>query len=230
MPLSALEGTLLTWLREQLPLPADAGDISFDSPDPGWDATLTRPTVNLFLFDIARAAQPSVPLPPRRDPGGALTQERPAPRVSFSYLLSVWGGDVRQQHHLLGDAVRAVLRSPHLNPPADSPELAGPAQLNLSETHEVRARELWSGLGGRLRAGMVRVVTTGVPLGRPRPLAPPVETVRAEIRSRTPGDPARTMTGAGAERVSVAGSVAEKDAPRRFVWFGSRQQRGRGRP
>ena len=33
MPLPALESALQAWLREQLPWAADAGDISFDSPD-----------------------------------------------------------------------------------------------------------------------------------------------------------------------------------------------------
>jgi hypothetical protein len=116
MPLSALENVLQAWLREQLPLPADIGDISFDSPDATWSTALTRPTVNLFLFDIARAAQPSLPVPPRRDQSGTLVQDRPAPCVSFSYLLSTWGGGVREEHRLLGDAVRAVLRTPALSP------------------------------------------------------------------------------------------------------------------
>jgi hypothetical protein len=236
MPLSALESTLTAWLREQLPLPASVGDISFDSPDEAWAGALTRPTVNLFLFDIARAARPAIPIPPRRDPGGVLLQERPAPCVSFSYLLSVWGQDVQEEHRLLGDAVRAVLSTSSLSPDPESPEhqeLVGPVQLGLSEPNEVRAAELWSGLGGRLRAGMVLVATTAVPLGRPRPLAAAVETVRAEVTPKAPGE--RAISRAASRAASrattkVEGSVVEDAPPRRFVWFGPRQQRGQGRP
>ncbi|HST84179.1 MAG TPA: DUF4255 domain-containing protein [Kineosporiaceae bacterium] len=247
MPLSALESALQAWLREQLPLAADVGDISFDSPDASWGTSLTRPTVNLFLFDIARAAQQSVPMPPRRDQGGLLVQERPAPCVAFSYLLSTWGGGVREEHRLLGDAVRAVLRTPTLNPGPENHELVGPVLLSMSETNDVRARELWQGLGGRLRAGLVLVAMTAVPLGRATPLATPVETVLVEV---TPTDRASTRT---AEKpaenpvtaegpvmaenpviaegpVIVEGSVLENDAPRRYVWFGPRQPRRRGRP
>jgi len=252
MPLSTLESALQAWLREQLPLPADVGDISFETPEASWSTALTRPTVNLFLFDIARAAQQSVPMPARRNQGGVLVQERPAPCVAFSYLLSTWGGGIREEHRLLGDAVRAVLRTPTLSPLPDSGELVGPIQLGLSETDDVRARELWTGLGGRLRAGLVLVAMTAVPLGRPTPLATPVETVLAEVMPRVPTDRAATITApadgvateetAGAPEpaaagpeprpgsVTVEGSVQENHAPRRFVWFGPRQQRGRGRP
>jgi hypothetical protein len=229
MPLSALESALQAWLREQLPLTADVGDISFDSPDASWGAALTRPTVNLFLFDIARAAQQSVPMPPRRDQGGLLVQERPAPCVAFSYLLSTWGGGVREEHRLLGDAVRAVLRTPTLNPGPESQELVGPVLLSMSEANDVRARELWQGLGGRLRAGLVLVAITAVPLGRATPLATPVETVLVEV---TPtGRTAEKPSPATAEDpVIVEGSILENDAPRRYVWFGPRQPRRRGRP
>jgi hypothetical protein len=253
MPLSALENVLQAWLREQLPLPADVGDISFDSPDATWSTALTRPTVNLFLFDIARAAQPSLPVPPRRDQSGTLVQDRPAPCVSFSYLLSTWGGGVREEHRLLGDAVRAVLRTPALSPEPESQELVGPIQISLSEANEVRARELWSGLGGRLRAGMVLVAMTAVPLGRPVPRPTSVQTVTAEVASMTTGgrtvistileadaDPAtgaEPATGAGSpparrsgpDPVQVESSVVEGQSPRRFVLFGPRQ-RGRGKP
>ena len=235
MPLSALESALETWLREQLPLTAEVGDISFDSPDASWGSARTRPTVNLFLFDIARAAQQSVSTPPRRDQGGMLVQDRPAPCVSFSYLLSTWGGGVREEHRLLGDAVQAVLRTPALSPGPESRDLVGPIQLRMSETNDARASELWQGLGGRLHAGLVLVAMTAVPLDRPTPLPRPVETVRAEVVPRArpvpAGKPAAAGNPAAAERlVTVEGSVTEDRAPRRYVWFGPRQSRRRGQP
>lgn len=228
MPLFALQSVLQAWLREQLPLPADVGDISFDSPNAGWGTGLTRPTVNLFLFDIARAAQPPLPMPPRRDAGGGLVRDRPAPWVTCSYLLSTWAADVRQEHRLLGDAMRAVLGTSALSPPAESEELASPIQIGLCEANEVQAGELWSGLGVPLRAAMVLVATAAVPLGRPRALAPPVQTVLAEVTAGVSEVPAGVAPGPAT--VTVEGSVLEHRTPRRFVWFGPRQQRGRGRP
>jgi hypothetical protein len=134
---------------------------------------------------------------------------------------------------LLGDAVRAVLRTPTLNPGPDSQELVGPVLLSMSEADDVRARELWQGLGGRLRAGLVLVAITAVPLGRATPLATPVETVLVEVTptGRTAVSSAEKPSPATAENpVIVEGSILENDAPRRYVWFGPRQSRRRGRP
>jgi uncharacterized protein DUF4255 len=205
VPLPALESTLQSWLREQLPLPADVGDVSFDSPEATWGTSVTRPTVNLFLFEIARAAQQPLALPPRRDAGGMLVRDPPAPAVSFSYLLSAWGGGVREEHRLLGDAVRAVLRSPSLLGDPAQTGLVAPVQLALSPPEPGRARDLWSGLGSRLRASMVLVATTAVTLERPQPLSPPVQRVEVDVVRSEPA------------------------VPRRFVWFGASRQRERGR-
>ena len=215
MPLSAVEHTLQGWLREQLPLPEDVGDVSFDSPDATWGTSVTRPTVNLFLFEIARAAQQPVAVPARRDPAGTLVRDQPAPAVSFSYLLSTWGGGVQEEHRLLGDAVRAVLRTPFLAAAAAQAapgELAGPVQLALAAPEQVRARDLWGGLGGRLRASLVLVATTAVTLDRPQRAAVPVRQVEAVVSAGVPTD------------------AGEAPAPsRRFVFFGPARQRERGR-
>ncbi len=180
MPLTTLENTLQDWMRDELPLPEDVGDISFESPDGTWGTSISRPTMNLFLFDIARGDQQPVALPARRDAGGTLVQERPAPAVAFSYLVSAWGGGVREEHELLGDAVKAILRTPFLV----TPELPGPLQLALAE--HTRPRDLWGNLGGRLRASMILVATTAVPLEKTRRVAPLAERVEVGLLRKEP--------------------------------------------
>ncbi|MBT0768198.1 DUF4255 domain-containing protein [Kineosporia sp. J2-2] len=210
MPLTALERALQNWLRTELPLPEDVGDVSFESPEGTWGTSISRPTVNLFLFDIARGAQQSVPLPPRRGADGVLVQERPAPSMCFWYLLSAWGGGVREEHQLLGDAVKAVLRTSFLTVPDDVPDLVGPVALTLAESGQTRGRELWGNLGGKLRASFVLGATTAVTLDRTRPVAPSVELVRVGAVQGLSGD-----------------EDSADPAGRRFVWFGQNRQRGR---
>jgi hypothetical protein len=209
MPLSALERTLTAWLREALPLPPDAGEVSFESPEGTWGASITRPTVNLFLFDIARAAQQPVAVGPYRDADGVVMRDRPAPAVSFSYLLSAWGGGSREEHRLLGEAVRAILRTSTLEPATPDGELAGSVHLAMSDPDGVRGRELWSGLGGKLRPSMILVVTAAVTLDQPQRVAAPVQRVGAVVTD----------------------SVAWRNTPngRRFVWFGASRGRERDR-
>ncbi|MCU1688834.1 MAG: hypothetical protein JWN20_762, partial [Jatrophihabitantaceae bacterium] len=59
MLIPIVEDGLEAMLRSALPLPADVGDISFDPPASTWSAQLSRITVNLFLFEVARISQPS---------------------------------------------------------------------------------------------------------------------------------------------------------------------------
>jgi hypothetical protein len=211
VPLSALESTLRIWLQEELPLPDDVGDVSFESPEGTWGTSITRPTVNLFLFDIARAARQATVTASYRGPDGVLVRDQPAPAMTFSYLLSAWGGGTREEHRLLGDAVKAVLRTGVVGDEAHDGEgeFVGPVHLSLSDPEQVRARDLWGGLGGRLRASVVVEATTAVTLERPRRIAPPVRQVHTTLRPP---------------------AAVEQDVEgRRSAWFGSFRTRERGR-
>jgi hypothetical protein len=64
-------------LRAELPLPDDLGDVTFEAPTSGWSAQLSRITVNLFLYDVARSELPSRSLTQRQDSNGR--PERRAP-------------------------------------------------------------------------------------------------------------------------------------------------------
>ncbi|GLY29484.1 DUF4255 domain-containing protein [Kineosporia sp. NBRC 101731] len=208
MPLSALESTLKSWLQEEVPLPEEDGDVSFESPDGTWGTSLTRPTLNLFLFDIARAAvQPAV-TGPYRDTNGVVVRDRPAPVVSFSYLLSAWGGGVREEHRLLGDAVRGLLRTPVLDGDTEGGEITGKVNIALADPEQVRGRDLWGGLGGKLRPSLVLVATTAVTLDRPQRVAAPVRRVETTV-------------------APLRRSGSATDTGRRPGWFGASRQRQR---
>ncbi|MDP2327958.1 MAG: Pvc16 family protein, partial [Dehalococcoidia bacterium] len=48
-----LDATLEQYLRSEVPLD-DRVDIAYNAPDDEWSSRLTRPTVNLFVWDIRR--------------------------------------------------------------------------------------------------------------------------------------------------------------------------------
>ena len=52
--LHLLDETLEAFLRAEVPLPARQIDVSFSAPDSEWGAAVTKPTVNLFLWDVKR--------------------------------------------------------------------------------------------------------------------------------------------------------------------------------
>ena len=53
--LQLLDESLEAFLRATVPLDPTDVAISFEAPDKAWAATVTQPTINLFLWDIHRA-------------------------------------------------------------------------------------------------------------------------------------------------------------------------------
>jgi hypothetical protein len=207
MILPALEQSLERWLRAELPLPAESGDVSFETPNGTWGSAVSRPTVNLFLHEVQPGTRPHAVLQARADRDGVLVETPPAPRVSFSYLVSAWAGGVRDEHLLLGDVLRVILS--HTSLPTDllAPGLVGPVEVLLGDGAVNRVKDVWGGIDGKLRASLLLVATTPVPVGRPVPVAPEVVGVEGVVGRRI-APPAITRRG------TVRGAVEEAPRPR----------------
>ena len=189
--LHLLDETLEAFLREVVPLPARDVDVAFDAPDGDWSAALgTRPTVDLYLWDI----RPNLA---ERDYGEVIVEEDgrryrrdPLPRVDCRYLVTAWTSEVRDEHSLLGDVLSALL----LHPVIETEHLRGafagvrplPA-LQLRSGDGSENSDFWSALGGQLKPGLDLVVTVTVDAALRRKLAPPVETVLVEAGDRGDG-------------------------------------------
>jgi hypothetical protein len=154
-----VEDGLESLLRATLPLTPEQGDVSFDAPSSTWSATVNRLTVNLFLFNVSRSAQPPRPPAVRTGPGGELERRHPLPMVQLSYLVSAWAGSPRDEHLLLGDALTRLLAHQVLPPEHLPRELSSTVQLALATDETTRPREVWSGLGGSLKASFTLLVT-----------------------------------------------------------------------
>jgi hypothetical protein len=139
-------------VRVEVPLPEDVGEVSFEVPNANWSAALARPTVNLFLYDVARSDHPNRAPLRRLDENGTRQRRAPQPMVQLSYLVSAWAGSARDEHQLLGEvisrfAARDILPVEYL-PQA----LSSSVHLALVDENDRRAREIWSGAGGTLKA------------------------------------------------------------------------------
>ena len=205
--ITAIDSGLEQLLRLSLPLPADLGDISFDAPDRSWGAQLSRVTVNLFLFDVTRSAQP--PLRPEQRVGvdGQIERRPPLPLVRLSYLVSAWAGDTRDEHQLLGDVLRCLLLNPVLAPEHLPEPVEGTVQLALAD-HVGNAGDLWSSLDARLKPAFQLDVTAA--LDSPwSGTAPPVERIEGLVTPRpTNPPPVRTPPRPSAPASGAATAVA----------------------
>lgn len=156
--IAAVEDGIENLLREVLPLSREHGDISFEAPSSTWSATVNRLTVNLFLYGVERSGQPARVQPDRPGHGG-VERRFPLPMLRLCYLVSAWAGSPRDEHELLGDTLIRFLTHPVLPPGHLGTPLDSAVQLAVSSDEHNRPRELWSGLGGHLRASFLLTAT-----------------------------------------------------------------------
>jgi hypothetical protein len=213
MVITAIDSGLEQLLRVALPLPVDLGDVSFSAPERSWGAQLSRVTVNLFLFAVNRSNQPAHPPAQRPRADGQVERRAPLPNVQLSYLVTAWAGNTTDEHQLLGDVLRCLLRSPVL-PPEYLPEpLEGSVQLALADRSGRNPGELWSALDARLKPGFQLDVTAA--LDSPwAPAAAPVERIEGLVARHGGG---ATSGAPGAPGAPAPGRTANGAAPQSAV-------------
>lgn len=199
--LQLLDESLEAFLRAAVPLDPAEVAISFDAPDKAWSATVTQPTINLFLWDIhrspdkARAGMETVTV------NGQTARRRPPPVVNLCYVLTAWTAHHRDEHQLLGEVMRTVLANrelgaPYLKAPLD--ELRPLPSLDLGGVQT----EFWKSIDGVLKPGLELRVSMVVDASKLRPTEePPAEVAISTQDTRDGG-------------VSVRTAVADRDAGR----------------
>jgi hypothetical protein len=88
-------------------------DISFDIPDREWSAALSKPTVNLYLYDvrenhILRNTEWTI----EKNGNGQATKKKNAKRINLSYLITVWTNNIEDQHNLLWQTMLTLFKYP----------------------------------------------------------------------------------------------------------------------
>lgn len=173
--LQDLDKTLKELLVYQLPAGVVQPDnIGFEVPDP---ESINTPGVNLFLYDVREN------LDLRNTVGGFVRQSdgtaikhRPPVRVDCSYLITAWPSksqktskpDAAEEHQILGEVMKVLLRFPTLPDAVLQGSLKG--QEPPVRTFSLRSGQLqsmgdfWQALGGKPKAALNYIVTISVPI------------------------------------------------------------------
>lgn len=106
-----VDDTLKALLIHKVPIDLAAIDISFEAPTKGWSSGVSRPTLNLFLYDI-RENHELRSNQRHRDVSGPARV-----RIDLCYMITAWTADVSDEHQLLGRVLTTLLQFPSL--PAD---------------------------------------------------------------------------------------------------------------
>ena len=156
-------------------------ELSFDAPTKEWAARRNTPTVNVYLYDIREdLARREVEYEELRDADGRVTERRPPPRrYTLSYLVTVWTQRPEDEHRVLSSLLACFLRYDRLPEDVLTETLVGQpyairTTVALPPPQDRALADLWSALGGELKASLDLVVTVPFDAGRVLAAGPPV--------------------------------------------------------
>ncbi len=188
-------------------------DINFETPDREWSASISKPTINIYLYDIRenhklRGTELSI----TRDGNGNATCKKNASRIDMAYLITVWTNDVMDEHRLLWHVLFTLFRYSKLPEELLSAELAQaeyPIKAATAQPDGLfnNPADFWSALDNEIKPSIYYVVT--VPLDTDMTFTAPV--VKTKVLDVKPPDTDAESL------IQVTGKVHEAGKPSRTV-------------
>ena len=178
-----LDATLAELVRDGLSLRNVT--ISFASPDDQFPPSgVTLPAVAFFLYDVRENVDLRTnQWEDTRQPNGVITRKRPPMRVDCSYLITAWPSPsaphpAQDEHRLLGEVMKVLLRHPTIPEAYLLGELAGqdppmPAKI-IAEAQLHSLGEFWQAMGGKPKATLHYAITISVDVFQPAEVGPAV--------------------------------------------------------
>ncbi len=218
--LADLDETLRGLLKDELERHGFEGvDIAFDAPAREWSGQLSKPTVNIFLYDL-RESKDNRPVEWRslRGDNGRAREVRPPMIMECSYAVTAWTQAVEDEHRLLSQVLAIFYAYPELPQESLNGRLA-----NGSQAWPIKARigqgkgeksDFWSAIGGQYKVSLDYVVRLSVDSGAKLERGPEVRT--QTVRTRLSDGPQRAIL----EMHRSVGRVSDKQGqPLGDVWI-----------
>jgi hypothetical protein len=185
--LQLVDESIEAFLRASVPLDPGEVAISFDAPDRQWSAAISQPTVNVVLFNIHRDPEKALAGVEDMERDGVRIRRRPLPRIELSYLITAWTSELRDEHQLIGEVMRAVLATrtlgpPHLRPPLDRTDPL--PTMTISPGGSKAQQDLWKAIDGQLKPGLEVSVALPIDTGLFTPTAAPPDEVEVTTTDR----------------------------------------------
>jgi hypothetical protein len=192
-----VDQALEKFLRAAVPLPEAAIDVSFAAPDRTFGSGITRPSVNVYLWDIKRSAPRSQAGKIEMSEDGQVFRRPPFPVMHLTYFVTAWASELRDEHQLLGSVMRTVLGNAEI--PAehlpDSFDTLAPIMLEIATSADRKPGDFSSTLDGQLKPGLELRVAVEVDAFGWTEAGPPTSDVEFGMNrlpeQRTP--PAKTL-------------------------------------
>ncbi|MCK4964988.1 MAG: DUF4255 domain-containing protein [Dehalococcoidia bacterium] len=167
--ISDLDETIKQLLIKEGKLDPAEVDIVFEMPDREWSGKVTKPTVNIYLYDIHEN------LDLRNNEwkvvhnNGVATKTKAPIRVDLSYLVTVWTNDTADQHRLLSHILATLFRHREIPDELLHGSLANtgyPIRTHTAQPDGVlrNSADFWGALDNQLKPSISYVVTIPVDL------------------------------------------------------------------
>lgn len=113
-----LDETVKKILYDEGKLSKDDIDIVFDQPTGEWAAALSKPTINLYLYDIRENLElrNTTGVTVERFPDGTARRKFPPRRIDVNYLVTVWARNPEDEHQLLWRILETFLHHGFIEP------------------------------------------------------------------------------------------------------------------
>lgn len=166
--ISDLDETIKQLLIEKGSLDPATVDIDFQTPDREWSASISKPTINVYLYDIRENHQlRGTEFTVTRDGNGNATRKKNPNRVDLSYLITVWTSDIVDEHHLLWHVLLTLFRYPELPEEVLSEQIVAQGYPIKTLTAQPdgflnNPADFWSALDNEIKPSINYVIT--VPL------------------------------------------------------------------
>jgi len=166
-----LDQTLKQLLIVEMPIKNNDVDVEFELPKREWSAKLSRPTINLYLYDLRENTElRQTNWVVERGDNGQATKRRPPRRIDLSYLITAWTSSADDEHRLLWRALWALLRHPELPENALSGDLTQselPIRASIAQPDQIpNVADLWGVLDNELKPSLHYVVTLPLDLAQ----------------------------------------------------------------
>jgi hypothetical protein len=165
-----LDETLKQLLVQKAGLDPAEVDISFDIPTREWSTPVTRPTVNLYLYDVREnTALRETYWDNESADGRRVNLKRRPLRIDLSYMITCWTSSAEDQHRLLWGVLETFFRHspvPEEVLQGDIRNLTHPVRTEVAQPDGVlkNVSDFWGALENQLRPSVSLVVTLDLDL------------------------------------------------------------------
>lgn len=164
-----LDETLKHILFQRGKLNREDVDVVFEQPTGEWAASLNKPTVNLYLYDIRENLERrlSGQIGIERNQDGVAKRLFPPRRVDINYLITVWANEPEDEHRLLWRLLEILLPMRKLSPDESLGDLRDqpmdmPIQAALPSDAVRNMPDLWGVMENQLKPSINMQITVAL--------------------------------------------------------------------